>query len=230
MSVDHKMSIDKVTKIAMQREPDKLYDFITITKEGKYLGIVTVKDLLEKAIQIEIVNAKHINPLSELPGNLLIERHLEVCIASKRSYTVLYFDIDDFKSYNDVYGFEKGDIIIKRLTQILKKYIPKEEFVGHIGGDDFVAVLYQNDVEELCKNVIREFDEMVPQVYNEKDAVKGFITAKNRHGVEESYPLMSLSIAGITNKDFKNIYELSEKASQLKRICRQKPGSNYKLV
>lgn len=230
MSVDYRMSIDRVAKIAMQREPDKLYDFITITKDGKYVGIVTVKDLLEKAIQIEIVNAKHINPLSELPGNLLIERHLELCIASKRQYTVLYFDIDDFKSYNDVYGFEKGDIVIKRLTQILKKYIPTKEFVGHIGGDDFIAVLYHNKAEELCQNVIREFDAMVPQIYNENDAIKGFITAKNRHGVEESYPLMSLSIAGITNRDFKNIYELSEKASRLKKICKQKPGSNYMLI
>ena len=155
MCVDHKTPIDIVSKIAMQREHDKLYDFITITKDGKYYGIVTVKDLLEKTIQMEVLNAKHLNPLSELPGNLLIERHLEHCISTKKDFWVLYFDIDNFKAYNDVYGFEKGDLVIKSMTEILKKFIPRDEFIGHIGGDDFIAVLFQNDgIEDLCNKII----------------------------------------------------------------------------
>jgi GGDEF domain-containing protein len=169
MCVDFKTPIDVVSKIAMQREQDKLYDFITITKDGKYYGIVTVKDLLEKTIQMEVLNAKHLNPLSELPGNLLIEQYLEHCITSKNDFCVLYFDIDNFKAYNDVYGFEKGDIVIKRMTELLKKIIPRDEFIGHIGGDDFIAVLFINkDIENLCKNIISEFDKVILKLLQSK--------------------------------------------------------------
>jgi diguanylate cyclase (GGDEF)-like protein len=230
LCVEHNTSIDVVAKISMQREQDKLYDFISITKDGKYLGVVTVKDLLEKSIQIEIVNAKHLNPLSELPGNILIEKHLESYIKSSKNYCVMYFDIDNFKAYNDVYGFEKGDIIIKKLSQIICSHIPKDEFVGHIGGDDFISVVCQDNCENLCKSIIDDFDKTIPNYYNEKDLRTGYIITKNRHGIEETFPILTLSIACITNIHFKNIYELSEKASNIKKQCKQRPDSCYIIV
>lgn len=230
MRVDYKTPIDIVAKVAMQRENDKLYDFITITKEEKYLGIVTVKDLLQKTIQIEVINAKHLNPLSELPGNVLIEKYLEKCIYSHKDYCVLYFDLDNFKVYNDVYGFEKGDVVIKRLTKILKANIPRDEFVGHLGGDDFIAVLFSTDRNELCNKIIKDFDDSIQEFYNEDDIRKGYIVGKSRKGVEEKFSLLSLSIAGVTNNYFKDIYDLSEKASQIKNMCKQNRGSNYIIV
>jgi EAL domain-containing protein (putative c-di-GMP-specific phosphodiesterase class I)/GGDEF domain-containing protein len=228
MQADYQTPIDLVAKTAMQREQEKLYDFITITKEEKYYGIVTVKDLLEKTIEIEVANAKHLNPLSELPGNPLIEKHLEFSIQSQQPFCVLYFDIDNFKTYNDVYGFEKGDMVIRQLTKILKDVIPSDEFIGHIGGDDFIAVLQKESPEQICEQILTLFDRMSKRSYSEADQEKGYILTKNRHGVEESFPLMSMSIAAVrfNRHHCKSIYELSEKASNIKKKCKLNSGSS----
>ncbi|WP_222122607.1 bifunctional diguanylate cyclase/phosphodiesterase [Bacillus sp. FJAT-22090] len=134
LKVDAGTPIDVVAKTAMKRDPLHLYDFITITKYDNYFGVVTVKDLLEKSMQLEIDYAKHLNPLSELPGNLIIEQQLQQCIDATTNLSVLYLDIDNFKPYNDVYGFEKGDKVIMQLAKILKECCPTDGFVGHIGG------------------------------------------------------------------------------------------------
>ncbi len=229
LCVDYQSSIASVAKKAMNRHPDKIYDFITILKEDKYRGIVTVKDLLEKTIEIEVINAKHLNPLSELPGNLLIEKQLESCIASASNYTVLYFDINKFKSYNDVYGFENGDRLIKCLAKILKDHIPKTDFIGHIGGDDFIAILSGCEPTALCEKIIEEFDAAARLFFNKNDLDKGYIVALNRNGVEEKFPLLSISIAGISSCRYETIFELSENLARLKKACKQQRGSGYLL-
>lgn len=227
ISVDYQDSIETVAKKAMHREIDKVYDFITVTKDNKYYGIVTVKDLLEKTIQIEVNNARHLNPLSQLPGNLLIEKQLERCINSRSDCAVLYFDMDNFKAYNDVYGFENGDRLIKCLTQILKDCIPKNDFIGHIGGDDFVAILSEGPPEEICRKVISRIDSTVLQFYNQNDLDQGYIVTKNRYGVEESFPLLSVTIVGARVCSYQSIYELSEDMAKMKKVCKQLQGSNY---
>lgn len=225
LNVNFDDPIDKVSQMAMQRTPDKLYDFVTVTKNNKYLGIVTVKDLLENTIKIEVNAAKHLNPISGLPGNLIIERHLERILSSKEKFKLLYLDIDNFKAYNDVYGFEKGDIVIRTLAQIMKETIPKDEFIGHIGGDDFISILSCSNIDEICNSVIKKFDQSILDFYNEVDLDKGFIVTKNRHGIEETFPLLSISIAGVISTNCNNIYDISKKASEIKKQCKQCSGS-----
>ncbi len=227
LSFDHMTTIDKVAKIAMQRNFDKIYDFITISKDDKYLGIVTVKEMLEALIKIEVLNAKHLNPLSELPGNLLIERELEVSIKSGKYHNIIYFDIDNFKAYNDLYGFENGDMVLKGLTKLLKEFFSQEGFIGHIGGDDFIVITNLAKVDKLCSNIIKMFDELIISFYNQNDIKNGYIVTNNRYGVEESFPLMTISIAVVSSGNHNNIYELAESASKIKKICKEIPGSNY---
>jgi len=228
LRVDYHDSIESVAKQAMSRNFDKLYDFIPVTKDGNYFGIVTVKDLLEQALQIGINTARHLNPLSGLPGNVTIERELECCISSEEDHRILYFDINNFKAYNDVYGFENGDRIIKCLTQILKKNIPESSgFIGHIGGDDFMAIVAKKGSEALCQNIIREFDESAREHYNKSDLDKGYITTKNRHGIEEDFPILSISITAVCSSKYKTIFSLSEDMAKLKKTCKQLQGSNY---
>ena len=229
LCIDYQSSIDSVAKKAMHRHYDKIYDFITVTREGKYFGIVTVKDLLEKSIEIEVINAKHLNPLSELPGNLLIEKQLEACIDTPGRYMILYFDIDNFKPYNDVYGFEIGDRLIKCMAGILKDHIPKSDFIGHIGGDDFIAILSECNTEALCKTVIEEFDRTTLLFLNRNDLDRGYITTKNRKGTRERFPLLSVSVVGTSSDQYKTIFALTENLARLKKICKQKKGSNYIL-
>ncbi|MFB0919737.1 MAG: bifunctional diguanylate cyclase/phosphodiesterase [Oscillospiraceae bacterium] len=226
LCVDYHDSIETVAKNAMNRDFEKLYDFVTVTKDGKYFGIVTVKDLLDEALQIGVNNARHLNPLSGLPGNVTIEKELEHCINSDEEYTILYFDLNNFKAYNDVYGFENGDRIIKCMTQILKDNI-KDGFIGHIGGDDFMAIVPGNDAEAVCRRMIDEFDKSVLDFYNKNDLDKGYITTKNRHGIEEDFPILSVSIAGVSSRRYHTVFSLSEDMARLKKLCKQLPGSNY---
>ncbi|WP_419961972.1 GGDEF domain-containing protein [Psychrobacillus sp. BM2] len=227
MKVDAGTPIDVVAKIAMKRDPLHLYDFITITKEEHYFGIVTVKDLLEKSMQLEIDYAKHLNPLSELPGNIIIEQQLQNCIESTKELIVLYLDIDNFKPYNDVYGFEKGDKVIMDLAKILEEVCPSEGFIGHIGGDDFLLITDSARSKDICEKIIEQFNQAIEHYYYAYHYIKRYIVSKNRHGIEEQFPLLSISIAGLTNRDCQTIYELSENATKVKKQCKQLLGSNY---
>ena len=167
------------------------------------------------------------NPLSELPGNLLIEQQLEKCLDSKDNNCILYFDLDNFKAYNDVYGFENGDRVLKYLTQTLKENISRDYFLGHIGGDDFLAILPRYHAEQACNKVINEFDNSIFNFYNQDDIDRGFIVTRNRTGIEESFPLLSISIAAVSIKNQLTIYDLAEKASKIKKQCKAVAGSSY---
>jgi len=232
LSVDYKMPIDMVIKLAMSRSKDTLYDHITVTKDSKYYGLVTIKDLIEKTIEIEVDNARHSNPLTGLPGNVIIEQNLEKCIFSKEDYCVLYFDIDNFKPYNDVYGFENGDKIIKFLAKVINSKISCGNFIGHIGGDDFIVIMCTWEVDKICETIIKDFESLALELYDEKDLENGYITAQNRHGVVEKFPLVSVSIAGLTNKrrEFASIYALAKESSKLKKRCKQNNGGCYLII
>ena len=230
--VDYKTPIEQVIKSAMSRSKDALYDFVTVVKEGKYYGIVTVKDLIEKTIEIEVDNARHLNPLTGLPGNVIIEQNLEKCISLYTKYCVLYFDIDNFKPYNDVYGFEDGDKIIKILAQVISCNISSDGFIGHIGGDDFIAIVPDWNVIDLCQKITKDFDSMILECYDKEDIENGYIVASNRHGIEEKFPLVSISIAALTNREkrFESIYRLAKESSKIKKKCKQNCGSSYIVV
>ena len=225
--VDYNTTIDVVSKQAMTRTDETLYDYIIVTRDSNYCGIVTVKDLLVKSTELEVNYAKHLNPLSGLPGNILIEQKLTELISSTTPYIVLYIDIDNFKVYNDVYGFENGDRIIQLVGRIISDIMLKDcdssYFIGHIGGDDFVIIVENYDIGNICDSLLSTFEKGINDFYNHDDLERKYIVARNRHGVEEQYGLLSLSIAGVSNKDkvFKDIYELSEYASKVKKKCKQ---------
>ncbi len=220
--------ISDVSHIAMSRPPEKLYDFIVVTMDEKYLGTVTIKDLLEKTTEIEVANAKYQNPLTGLPGNLVIEQKIRACVERDTPYSVVYFDIDNFKAYNDVYGFENGDRIIKLLAKTIVSHVPEKQFAGHVGGDDFVAVLSGFSCAELCAGIISDFDKNVLQYYNPRDIQNGYILAENRRGEPEKFPLISLSVAGVSNRTrrFGTMQELTEELAKIKKKTKQQCGSS----
>lgn len=234
--VDYDTPLEQVSKFAVSRGEDSLYDYIVITRHDVYYGITTVKRLLEKTTQLEISRAKHANPLSGLPGNVLIEEKLKACVEQRQDFAVLYFDLDNFKAYNDTYGFENGDKIICLLAGIIQQQVNRqgggEAFVGHIGGDDFIAVLPSSHAERVCLACIAEFDASVKEYYNKIDQAAGHIMAKNRHGEWERFPIISLSIAVATNRRhrFRNLAEIGEVAGQLKKQCKLDWRSCYVLA
>ena len=233
LTVDYNTALEQVSKLAITRNEDSLYDYIVITKEEKYYGITTIRRLLEKTTYLEINRAKHSNPLSGLPGNIMIEEKLKQVIEVGEPYSVLYFDLDNFKVFNDVYGFDNGDKILCMTAQAIQYEFKKngilDVFVGHIGGDDFIAILKDVNVLLICQAIIDYFDVRIRDFYTEKDKNNGYVMAKNRHGVEEKFPIISISIAVVSSKNnkFKNPTDLAEKASVVKKKCKQVWQSCY---
>lgn len=200
LQVDAMTSISSVAKMAMEREVDDLYDFIVVKEEDKYLGIVTIQDLLKKAMEIEVDLAKSANPLTGLPGNIVIDQKVKSSVESGDKYTFFYFDLDNFKAFNDVYGFDKGDEVIKILAEILKSMEEEGDFVGHIGGDDFVMICKGYKSPEFSMKIRLDFEKKAHLLYTEEDRAKQYIIAKNRHGVVESFPLVSVTIVSLSNE------------------------------
>lgn len=223
LSVEYDTPISTVSYMAMSRNNDSLYDGIVVTENGKYIGTVTIKDLLQKKTEIEVDHAKHQNPLSGLPGNMIIEERLKRCLKCNTSYSVAYIDIDNFKAYNDVYGFEKGDLIIKLLADILRSLISEEYFIGHIGGDDFVVILDDHIEEDYFNKVINQFETEVLAFYHPSDIQNGYIRTVNRHGEIEQYPLLSLTSVVENNqwKQYNDVYELTKLLALKKREKKQ---------
>ena len=225
--VNFDTTIEVASKLAMNRTYENLYDYIIVIKDESYHGVVTVKDLLVKTTELEVNYAKHLNPLSGLPGNVLIEQKLKQILNSKAPFTILYLDIDNFKVYNDIYGFEKGDEMIKFLSRLINEVsrvaLSPPPFIGHVGGDDFVIVVEGYDVDGLCQTILDMFQKGIHDFYTIDHIKNGIIRAKNRYGVEEQYGLVTLSIAGVNNKgkDFVDVFELTEYAGKVKKECKE---------
>ena len=154
-------------------------------------------------------------------------------ISNRENFSVLYLDLDNFKAYNDVYGFLKGDEIIKytadTIVRCVHNCIHEGAFVGHIGGDDFIAIVPILNCDEICKNIIASFDAHVTKFFTEEDVEKGYIEVANRKGIIEQFPLTSISI-GVVEADvgrFANMLEIGEVGAQVKHNAKSVMGSSY---
>lgn len=221
--VDFFTPLSEVSSLAMQRNQDQLYDNVIVTQDGELHGIVSIRNLLTKLAEIQAKIATYLNPLTGLPGNRLIDEKL-MEIVETEAFSLLYIDLDFFKAFNDTYGFHEGDRMIQETSSIIKKVLAKENaFVGHIGGDDFIAVLSNHDYISACEELISAFNHTLPTFYTARDWESGFVFADNRNGIKENIPLVSLSIAVITNKNerFSSIDDIINKATSLKKNCKQ---------
>ncbi|MFC1657779.1 response regulator [Candidatus Omnitrophota bacterium] len=173
------------------------------------------------------------NPLTKLPGNVSILNELSLRLESNALFAVAYIDLDKFKSYNDKYGFELGDEVIRETARILIKTVHEQgnpgDFIGHIGGDDFVVITTPEKVDGICKQVIAEFGARSPSFYNESDRQKGHIISQNRKGQEEEVSLLSVSIGVVTNASRKitHVAEIGEIGAELKGYAKSLEGNSY---
>lgn len=186
-----------------------------------------------KMILRRTISSLDANPLTHLPGNTSIMEEIQVSINSGKDFAVGYADLDKFKVYNDLYGFEKGDMVIRSLARVLLECVPKHAgdnaFIGHIGGDDFVFITDDNVMDKVCETVIQEFDKIVPSFYNEGDLSRGFITGKDRQGNEQNFGLIAVSIGIVSNVNQKitHVAQIGEVGAELKKFAKSTEGSNY---
>jgi diguanylate cyclase (GGDEF)-like protein len=173
------------------------------------------------------------NPLTGLPGNIEIQNEVNSLLERKLEFSLIYVDLDNFKAFNDVYGFAKGDIAIKMtadiLTDEIRNYGSKGDFIGHIGGDDFIVITELKNVERICGGVIEQFDRRIKELYSREDVERGYICTENRIGEHIEYSIMSISLAVITNIDcrFRDHLQLAESAAELKKKVKALTGSGF---
>ena len=188
----------------------------------------TVKNLINL-----LNNNRKVSPLTGLPGNVQIQAEMKKRLLNREVFAILYFDLDNFKAYNDVYGFSNGDEVIKFTARTISKHVHQIEesdnFLGHIGGDDFVAIVSKTDYEKVCQDIILEFDKFAVSYYNEVDAERRYVEVANRRGIIEQFPLITISIAvvEVDYKNYKNTLEIGEVGAQIKHRAKQIMGSTY---
>lgn len=203
-----------------------------INRQGKYLGTATLMQLLETITDLKVESAKYSNPLSGLPGNVPIQTTLQDYLEKKVSFQVIYVDVDNFKPYNDFYSFEQGDQVITMIAQVLKSVITEnQDFVGHIGGDDFV-VITQNDFQPICEKILHEFSLLIGNFYHEEDRAHGGIFAQGRDGETKFYPQMTLSLGVLTVEPglFSHRQKLSSLATKAKKGAKALGGNQYFVI
>ncbi|MFP4381002.1 MAG: GGDEF domain-containing protein [Candidatus Sumerlaeia bacterium] len=202
--VKESMDLRVLGRFALDREREEQYDPIVVTGEtGRLIGTITMRQLLAKSIDIEIEIASNANPLTNLPGNMMIDKWLQDAVDGSE-FSLIYGDLDKFKEYNDCYGFSQGDEMIKLCANILKEHIeaisPLAK-LGHIGGDDFVVVAVGPISEEALEEICRRFDEDKKALFDSSDVDRGYYTSQNRLGEEVKVPLVTLSLAVLTEEN-----------------------------
>lgn len=252
-------SIDTyITNVISSIKCDQLFSSIPIFAVIRDLNSLASRELLaaiddyimapfevrEFAFRIALCIARsqrvvEINPLTRLPGNIMIAREVQERIDLHKIFALGYIDVDNFKPYNDRYGFSRGDEILRMTGRLISNIItmryPAGGFVGHIGGDDFVFVIpLEDEVESLdllCKELIAKFDSIVPSFYDANDRAQGFIESVDREGKKKVFPFTSISIGVVHNKyrSFSHYGEVSEIASDMKKAAKKLQGSYFSI-
>lgn len=202
--VDKHSSLSDVSRrFTSSNQLDMNIDII-ITDGNKYIGVVKTKKLLQKITEQRIMSARHSNPLSMLPGNVPIYEWIDDLLDRKQNFKLAYFDLNDFKPYNDIYGYTRGDEVILLLAEIIKENIdPDLDRVGHIGGDDFVIIFQSRDWEQRCQNMLVRFDEEIKGFYNDHDLRNQGIHSYDRRGENRFFSILSVAI-GIVEPDWRS--------------------------
>lgn len=224
--------------IVISSNKDKQHRIEVLKNEVQYYIVLPIDDdylyyTIKNIVGLMYTN-RRVSPLTGLPGNVQIQAEMKKRLLNKETFGVLYFDLDNFKAYNDIYGFLQGDEIIKFTARTIVKNIhavdDANSFVGHIGGDDFIALVGEKvDYEEICQNVVAEFDIGIKNYFSDEDCERGYLEVANRKGVLEQFPLTSISIGVVIadQKRFYNTLEIAEVGAQVKHTSKIIMGSSY---
>lgn len=227
--VDKATHMTELSELVVEKGKAAFTQGFIITSEGSYLGLGSGFDLMREVTEMQIVAARYANPLSGLPGNVPIQEHMERLLVNEQTFVTAYFDLDQFKPYNDVYGFRRGDDIIQMLARILRDSCnPELDFVGHIGGDDFVVLFQSLDWEIRCHGMLARFDRECRALFNPEHVEAGGYRSEDRRGVMAFHALVTLSIGAVLvdPTNFNHYQEVARAASEAKHMAKRVDGSS----
>jgi diguanylate cyclase (GGDEF)-like protein len=221
-------------KIATQEISKGKFDYAPDIRNQDELGELS-HSFSEMAKRLKRLEEMYLdtNPLTHLPGGIAIENILKKRIDSGDLFAFCLIDLDNFKAYNDNYGYARGNLVIKNTALIVEEAVKKhgtdESFYGHIGGDDFVVISSIDHYVNICQFIIDRFDKTAAEFYDSQDLRKGFIVRKTRNGVEKRFPIMTISIGVVTNQErqLKHVVQVGEIAAETKDYAKSQPGSLY---
>lgn len=227
--VEKSTPVHELSGFLSESELRHFTDGFIITEQGRYIGLGTGQDLLREITKAQIETVRHANPLTLLPGYVPINEHIEYLLQSRKSFAVCYGDLDNLKPFNDVCGYRKGDELIQFTARLLGNVCdPIYDFIGHIGGDDFILVLQSKDWEQRCHRALSTFAHTSASLF-EKDhrSIGGYLSG-DRQGRTIHNPLPTLSIGAIrVNPElFSSHHEVAEAAMLAKKIAQQKSGNS----
>ena len=227
--VDKDMGIQELSSMIANADAQHLSNGFAITDQGRYVGMGTGQDLVREFTSMQLSAARYANPLTQLPGNVPINEEISRLAASGRDFVVCHCDIDNFKPFNDMYGYRRGDDVIVQLGKVLaENCVSGMDFLGHVGGDDFIVLFRSADWEERCRRMLARFADLMPDFYTEQDRERGGFAGADRGGAKIFYPLATLSIGAVPVKGGKQCsdYAVSGAAAEAKRMAKTLPGNS----
>lgn len=235
LAVDMGQSLQKVSRLLTSRARQRIEEDFIITLHGRYQGLGRVIDVLKLITELKIQQARHANPLTLLPGNVPIQQCLTRLLQQEREAVICYVDIDSFKPFNDLYGYAKGDEILLCLAQCLSERVdPARDFVGHIGGDDFLLVLGSEDWRARLNYLLEDFQGQCRRFYSNEHLEAGCFVSHNRKGQREEFPLLSLSLGVVhlhpSSCAKMDAAQLAGLASEAKRQAKNVPGYSLHII
>ncbi|HEY0683936.1 MAG TPA: bifunctional diguanylate cyclase/phosphodiesterase [Steroidobacter sp.] len=232
LMIDGQLRLEQVSRLVTQKSRPRLTEEFVITKDGRYHGLGQTIDVLRLITEQQLQSAKHSNPLTLLPGNAAVRATIDKLIEARKRFVVAYFDLDSFKPYNDVYGYAHGDQVILHLAALLKNHSSARlDFIGHVGGDDFLVVLRSADWRERVVNVLDRFSETVGNFYSPEHAAAKSITAIDRDGRQRKFPLLTLSVAALDSETMgaTSADAVAHLLAHVKKYAKQQTGNSFVL-
>ncbi len=227
--VEKSTPIQELSEFLSESEIRHFTDGFIITEQGRYIGIGTGQDLLLEITKAQIETSRYANPLTLLPGNVPINEYIEYLLQSGESFAVCYGDLDNFKPFNDVCGYRKGDELIQFTARLLGAVCdPVHDFIGHIGGDDFILVLQSPDWEQRCHRALTAFAHTSSALFDKDHrSIGGYLTG-DRQGriVHHPLPTLSIGVVWVNPELFDSYHEVAEAATVAKKMAKEKPGNS----
>ena len=227
--VEKSMPIEELSHFLAEADSRHFADGFIITENERYIGVASGQDLLRELTQMQLEAARYANPLTLLPGNVPINEHIERLLHADTSFIACYCDLDHFKPFNDTYSYRKGDEMIQLTGRILNWACdPKLDFIGHIGGDDFILLMQSRDWKTRCEQALRSFEQAASLLFKEEHLTAGGYASEGRDGKENFHPLTSLSIGAtqVLPGQFMSHHEVSAAMSDAKKMAKKISGNS----
>lgn len=227
--VERNVTIQELSETLVESHQRYLSQGFIIIDDSLYLGLGRSQDLIREITQLQLEAARYANPLTMLPGNVPISEHIERLLGASVHFSAAYCDLNHFKAFNDAYGYSSGDEMIKLTARVLSSACDlNRDFVGHIGGDDFIVLFQSDDWEARCSNALKEFDRNAARLFRPEDVAQGAIRAEDRRGNAILFPLTSLAVGMVVVKPggFVSHLQVATAASEAKKQAKRQTGSS----